>query len=805
MKKSILGMIASASMAMASCTQEVELLTMDDMENVEFTGTIEDVNTRTSMDNTGKVIWCANDPISIFMRNGHHYKYQSNSGGSDQTTFAYADWYSEGSNTLDKNYAVYPFAEGNTFDATTKKFTVDLSRLASQIYTEGSFEEGQSVMTAKSEGKSLPFYNALSMLKVSLKSQVPHAYRINKIEIESGSLFLNSQSATIDMSQDGSATVLASGNKVNTLDCPGGVVLSTEYTDFYILVPANEVPAGDFTIKITYIDEFTGIEDSRKETINKAFRFVRSKWVEYKRDFDDEEWDGTIIPNTAITTAAELQKALDEATDGTTLVLADDITGDVTVTQKPDVKITIDGKGFNFAGVITVDGKSATYTTAGLTIKDLKFNATSISADACINLGKKGDNNTRYTCNVTVEDCTFDVPEAVGIKSYTGGDKNLTITRCTATTNAHSLLQAKGIDPILVEECSVYSKNGLNFNNSTNVTVDQCTVNVKGYATRFGEGSSGTGAAEVYSISNSSLQTDNSEGDAVIVLRGTADNSTLTIVNTTISGNLKIQNTATGAKVTIDGATQESASTQDGLNEAVSSNSNVNINLGNGNYTMPSANNGNVTISGTKDAVITITTPNYTGSDVTLNGVTVKGSGYATGIQHVNTVTYNDVTIEGEMCLYGEKVVFKDCDFELGSNQYIWTYGAKEVEFIGCTFNTAGKAILIYNEGAGASRVTVRGCTFHATAGAKASAIANQNCAAIEIDNFQDNLPGVSHTLVTSQNNYDNNNNTFSGEWRIKKYQPGGTIKVNEVEYTSLAIDGKTMTIDENKNVTVNP
>lgn len=57
--------------------------------------------------------------------------------------------------------------------------------------------------------------------------------------------------------------------------------------------------------------------------------------------------------------------------------------------------------------MITVDGKSATYTTAGLTIKDVVFDAQTISADACINLGKSGDNNTRYTCNVTVENCTL--------------------------------------------------------------------------------------------------------------------------------------------------------------------------------------------------------------------------------------------------------------------------------------------------------------------------------------------------------------------------------------------------------------
>ena len=255
-----------------------------------------------------------------------------------------------------------------------------------------------------------------------------------------------------------------------------------------------------------------------------------------------------------------------------------------------------------------------------------------------------------------------------------------------------------------------------------------------------------------------------------------------------VGGTYKAQTT-----ITVDGVLQKSAASQAELNSALTGN--VDVTLSEGNYTLPGVSNGDVTISGTKDTVITVTTPNYGGSDVTFNGVTVKGSGYATGVQHVDTVTYNDVTIVGEMCLYGEKVVFNNCTFEL-NGQYIWTYGAKEVEFINCTFNTTGKAILVYNEGAGASKVTVKGCTFNATAGAKAGAIANQNCAAIEIDNYA----RMAHVVITEGNTYSEN---FSGEWRIKNYVADAPVTVNGVEYTQIAVDGKLMTIDASKNVTV--
>ncbi len=250
--------------------------------------------------------------------------------------------------------------------------------------------------------------------------------------------------------------------------------------------------------------------------------------------------------------------------------------------------------------------------------------------------------------------------------------------------------------------------------------------------------------------------------------------------------------------VYIDGSLFVSSDAQ--LSKAIAA-GNKEINLTKGEYTLPSVNNSEITIAGTEDVVITISKPNYTGANLTLSGVTVKGSGYSTGVQHVNTVTYDKVKIVGEMCLYGEKVQFNECEFDLAANQYIWTYGAKVAEFTGCKFNTAGKAILVYNEGAGACNVTVKGCTFNATAGAKAGAIANQNCAAIEIDNFQESGIGAAHNVTANNNTYNEN---FSGEWRIKNYVAGNPITVNDKQYTSIAIDGKTMTIDANKNVTVN-
>ena len=230
------------------------------------------------------------------------------------------------------------------------------------------------------------------------------------------------------------------------------------------------------------------------------------------------------------------------------------------------------------------------------------------------------------------------------------------------------------------------------------------------------------------------------------------------------------------------------------------------IKLGTGEYKMPSSSaSGAITITGTEDAILDMTMGAYMESaNVTIDGVTIKtgtgkvnGNGSDYAALYTPNVTYKNCTFVGPMRVGRDGAKFVNCTFTALGNDYIWTYG-NDVIFEGCTFNTAGKAILIYSDGGNeVAEVSVKNCIFKSTQGAKAGAIANQNCAAIEIHNY-----GNGVELTTSGNTYDSN---FSGEWRIKTYETGRTkISVNGTEYTTIAIDGKIMTIDANKNVTVN-
>ena len=76
-------------------------------------------------------------------------------------------------------------------------------------------------------------------------------------------------------------------------------------------------------------------------------------------------------------------------------------------------------------------------------------------------------------------------------------------------------------------------------------------------------------------------------------------------------------------------------------------------------------------------------------------------------------LTYKNCTIKGVTTLYG-KATFINCTFEnTMANQYsIWTWGGTDVTFEGCTFNTNGKAILLFGEEK-TTNLTVNNCVFN--------------------------------------------------------------------------------------------
>ena len=154
--------------------------------------------------------------------------------------------------------------------------------------------------------------------------------------------------------------------------------------------------------------------------------------------------------------------------------------------------------------------------------------------------------------------------------------------------------------------------------------------------------------------------------------------------------------------------------------------------LKSGEYALETLKGANYTLEAVADDVVLKHTPGY-GSWITecTGTVTVKNLTWDVGAanyQYFKNVDVENCTIKG--CLCGHtKANFKSCEFIVESSDAynIWTYGA-DIVFDDCTFNCAGKSVLIYKEtGTSPYKVTLNNCVFNASQSVTGKA-------AIEID-----------------------------------------------------------------------
>lgn len=115
------------------------------------------------------------------------------------------------------------------------------------------------------------------------------------------------------------------------------------------------------------------------------------------------------------------------------------------------------------------------------------------------------------------------------------------------------------------------------------------------------------------------------------------------------------------------------------------------------------------------------------GAKITFAGVTFdyKTNGDYIGLQHTDTLVYNDCTVNGKVFLYAASETFNRCTFVQEVEDYnVWTYGAKSVMFNGCTFKNVGKTINAYIEGNNAlsepQKIEMADCTVESSKSNKA-------------------------------------------------------------------------------------
>ena len=154
--------------------------------------------------------------------------------------------------------------------------------------------------------------------------------------------------------------------------------------------------------------------------------------------------------------------------------------------------------------------------------------------------------------------------------------------------------------------------------------------------------------------------------------------------------------------------------------------------LKSGEYSLETLTGANYTLEAVAEGVVLKHTP-VSGSWIAkcTGTVTVKNLTWDVGVpnyQYFQNVDAENCTIKG--CPFAHtKVNFKSCNFVVESNEdyNIWTYAA-DIVFDDCTFNCAGKSVLVYKEtGTNPYKVTLNNCVFNASQSVTGKA-------AIEID-----------------------------------------------------------------------
>ena len=166
------------------------------------------------------------------------------------------------------------------------------------------------------------------------------------------------------------------------------------------------------------------------------------------------------------------------------------------------------------------------------------------------------------------------------------------------------------------------------------------------------------------------------------------------------------------------------------------------------------------------------------GSSFTFKNLKIKaGEGNFDGVV-CNEMVFENCTITGKFTLFG-KASFKDCVFEnTMADQYsIWTWGGTDVTFDKCTFNTNGKAILLYGQATAAkpTNLVMKNCILNDRNNGSAGK------AAIEIGN--DYNATYSLTIANCKvNGFAEGKNTGSKYWANKNSM--------DAEHLSVTIDG---------------
>ena len=260
MRKTLFSLSVLALGFMASCQQEEVLNETSQLKaGLNFTATFEEsTESRTQLsaleNKAYKVLWSANDNVSIFASENTHAQYAVADGvGSARGTFTPA-----GGNTIEGTevwndgtemfVGVYPYAEGTTVAKNEKGFTVNTVIPTKQAFAAGSFGKDASPMVAVSEDHDFAFKNVGTIIVLPLKGEA----KIVKATLTSKKHNIAGKAiVTVEGNNWAPVVDVTNGENAVVVDCGNGVQLTDEATKFYFVFAPGTYEAEDLSIKFT--------------------------------------------------------------------------------------------------------------------------------------------------------------------------------------------------------------------------------------------------------------------------------------------------------------------------------------------------------------------------------------------------------------------------------------------------------------------------------------------------------------------------------------------------------------------------
>lgn len=244
---------------LAACTAQLEtpVETIDEPAMVEeqapvlYASISEEAQTKVYLDEDYKVLWTADDRISVFNKNTYNQQYSFDGATGDNAgTFSIVeDGKIKTSNEIDNLYAVYPYNESTSI-SNTGVLTVNFP--AAQTYSATTFGQGSNTMVAVTDGTNMQFKNACGFLMFKLYGT---GVNVKSVSLRGNNHEKIAGEASISMSLGGtpSVTMSTSATEEIMLTCTDAVTIGTtadNYTEFWFVIPPVTFSTG-FSVTVT--------------------------------------------------------------------------------------------------------------------------------------------------------------------------------------------------------------------------------------------------------------------------------------------------------------------------------------------------------------------------------------------------------------------------------------------------------------------------------------------------------------------------------------------------------------------------